>query len=131
MTSPDADRRGPSPVRLERSERPSPFAPGRGVVLARVAGDGLRDLGVRDGDEVVLHRQEAAEHGDLAAVIEGNGPATLYKVFPDAEGMRLSMGHPAFDRRAAPGVRVQGVVVAVRRVWCTEAGQLPPLCSPK
>lgn len=106
---------GPPPVRLVRADRPSPFAAGRGIALARVRGDGLRALDIRDGDHVVLARRDRAEHGDLAAVLEDDGPACLYKVFAEGEGLRLSMGHPAFDRPSHPGARVQGVVLGVLR----------------
>lgn len=106
---------GPPPVHLTRTERPSPFAAGRGIALARVEGDGLRALDIRDGDHVVLARREQAEHGDLAAILEGDGPACLWKVFPAETGLRLSMGHPAFDRPSRPGARVQGVVLGVLR----------------
>lgn len=108
-------RPGPPPVRLVAPAVATPFAPGRGISLARVAGDGLRALDVRDGDHVVLAHREAAEHGDIAAVIEGQGPACLWKVYPEAGGLRLSLGHPALEHVAAAGARVQGVVVAVLR----------------
>jgi repressor LexA len=83
--------------------------------MAQVRGDGLRAFDIRDGDHVVLDRRDAAEHGDFAAVIEGDGPACLWKVFPEAEGLRLSMGHPAFDRPGRKGARIQGVVLGVLR----------------
>jgi SOS-response transcriptional repressor LexA len=70
---------------------------------------------VRDGDHVVLVHRERAEHGDLAAVLEPDGRAHLWKVYPDADGLRLSLGHPAFERRVGANARVQGVVVAVLR----------------
>ena len=113
--TPPLPPQGPPPVRLVEATTPSRFAAGRGVALAKVQGDGLRALDVRDGDHVVLVRREEAEHGDLAAVIEGDEPASLWKVFPERQSLRLSMGHPAFDHPAAPGARVQGVVVAVLR----------------
>jgi len=106
---------GPPPVRLVASEVQGRFAPGRETTLARVQGDGLRALDVRDGDHVVLARREHAEHGDLAAVLDDAGLAWLWKTYPEGDRLRLSMGHPAFDRWSAPGARIQGVVVAVLR----------------
>jgi SOS-response transcriptional repressor LexA len=94
---------------------PGRFAPGRDTTLARVAGDGLRAFDVRDGDHVVLVRRETAEHGDLAAVLDEEGRAHLWKVYPEGDRLRLSMGHPSLERRSRPGARVQGVVVAVLR----------------
>ena len=106
---------GPPPVRLLAPEVKGRFAPGRETTLARVAGDGLRAFDVRDGDHVVLVRREAAEHGDLAAVLDGEGCAHLWKVYPEGDRLRLSMGHPSLERKSLPGARVQGVVVAVLR----------------
>jgi SOS-response transcriptional repressor LexA len=91
------------------------FPPTGDTAIARVAGDGLRAFDVRDGDHVVLARRPTAEHGDLAAILDTQGRACLWKVYPDGDGFRLSMGHPAFERRSAPGACVQGVVVAILR----------------
>jgi hypothetical protein len=108
-------------VRLVAAEVRGLFAPGREAVLARVAGDGLAALDVRDGDHVVLVRRERAGHGDLAAVLDAGGHAFLWKVYPESDGpdgperLRLSLGHPSLDRWAEPGARVHGVVVAVLR----------------
>jgi len=106
---------GPPPVRLLAPEVKGRFAPGRDTTLARVTGDGLRAFDVRDGDHVVLVRREAAEHGDLAAVLDEEGRAWLWKIYPEGDRLRLSMGHPSLERLSAPGARVQGVVVAVLR----------------
>ena len=105
----------PEPVRLVAADRPNPFAPGCETVLARVAGDGLRALDVRDGDHVVLVRRESAEHGDLAAVLDDHGQAALWKVYPEAGALRLSTGRPGEERSIAPPPSIHGVVVAVLR----------------
>lgn len=108
---------GPPPVRLLAPEVKGRFAPGRDTTLARVAGDGLRALDIRDGDHVVLARREAAEHGDLAAVLDEEGLAWLWKIYPEGDRLRLSMGHPSLERLSPRGARVQGVVVAVLRAF--------------
>ena len=106
---------GPPPVRLAAATWRAPLAPGREVGVARVVGDGLRALDVRDGDHVLLARRERAEHGDLAAVLDDRERAWLWKVYPEGDRLRLSMGHPGLERLSAPNPRVQGVVVAVLR----------------
>jgi hypothetical protein len=105
----------PDPVRLIAPDRPGPFVPGRETVLAKVAGHGLAGLEIHDGDHVVLVRRDTAEHGDLAAVLDERGHATLWKVYPERDAMRLSTGRPGADRRVRPAPRIQGVVVAVLR----------------
>jgi SOS-response transcriptional repressor LexA len=103
------------PVRLLAPTVESPFAPGREVTLARVAGSLLDPLGVRDGDHVALARRDEAEHGDLAAVVGSDGRAGLWKVYPEADSLRLSTGDPVWTRRTAGRARVTGVVVGVLR----------------
>src|SRR5262245_41075459 len=105
----------PPPVRLVTPDRPGPFVPGRETVFARLEGDGLEALELRHGDHVVLVRRDAPEHGDLAAVLDERGEATLWKVFPEPGALRLSNGRPGQERRVAPAPRIHGVVVAVLR----------------
>ena len=93
----------------------NPFAPGREVAFARVSGTLLEPLGVRDGDHVALARRDEAEHGDLAAVVGGDGSAALWKVYPEGESLRLSTGDPVWSRRTIGRARVTGVVVGVLR----------------
>lgn len=105
----------PAPVRLVAPDRKAPFVPGREAELAKVEGDGLAALGILGGDHVVLIRREQAEHGDIAAVLDDHGCATLWKVYPEGDVWRLVTGRPGQERRMSPPPRVQGVVVAVLR----------------
>jgi hypothetical protein len=103
------------PVRLLAPEVENPFAPGRDVAFARVAGSLLDPLGVRDGDHVALARRDEAEHGDLAAVVGSDGSAGLWRVYPEGSDLRLSTGDVGWTRRVSGSGRVTGVVVAVLR----------------
>ena len=103
------------PVRLLAATVENPFAPGREVAFARVAGSLLDPLGIRDGDHVALARRDEAEHGDLAAVVGSDGEAALWKVYPQGESLRLSTGDPVWSRRTTGRARVTGVVVGVLR----------------
>lgn len=109
-------------VRLVASERPGPFAAGRETAFARVDGDGLAAFDVRHGDHVVLVRRDRAEHGDVAAVLDAEGRAFLWKVYPEGDRLRLTLGRPGTDRLTGPDPRVHGVVVAVLR----SGAQAPP-----
>jgi hypothetical protein len=103
------------PVRLLAPTVENPFAPGREVAFARVSGTLLEPLGVRDGDHVALARRDEAEHGDLAAVLGGDGVAGLWKVYPEGESLRLTTGDPIWSRRTNGRPRITGVVVGVLR----------------
>ena len=103
------------PVRLVAPTVGNPFAPGREVAFARVEGSLLEGLGVRDGDHVALDRRDAVEHGDLAAVVGLDGRAGLWKVYPEGDVLRLSVGDPLYRLRSGDQPRVHGVVVGVLR----------------
>jgi hypothetical protein len=110
------------PVRLVGTDLPSPFVPGRDVAFAKVSGEGLCALDVRDGDHVVLVRRDGAEHGDVAAVLDDEGRATLWKVYPEGDRLRLSSGRPEEAQRTGRHPKVHGVVVALARKFA-EPGQ--------
>lgn len=114
---------GPEPVRLLAPTAASPFAPGREVAFARVEGDLLARLGVRNGDHVALWRCDTAEPGDLAAVLDATGRAGLWRVYPERDELRLTTGDPACARRSGRRPRVQGVVVAVHRSFAARPVQ--------
>lgn len=102
-------------MRLVAPDRPGPFVPGRETVFAKVQGEALAALEIHDGDHVVLVRRAQAEHGDLAAVLDERGEATLWKVYPEGDSLRLTTGRPGGERRVRPAPRIHGVVVAVLR----------------
>jgi len=116
-------------VRLVVPTAASPFAPGREVAFARVQGDLLAGLGVRDGDHVALWRRDTAEPGDLAAVLDATGRAGLWRVYPERDELRLTTGDPAYARPSGRRPRVQGVVVAVHRSFSARPVAARPASS--
>jgi len=88
-------------------------APSR-AVQARVAGNALEGLDVRDGDHVMLLKGRAAEFGDIAALRVDGGATTLWKVHPEGEHVHLSDGRRRWTLPAR-NVETVGVVVAVLR----------------
>ncbi len=105
----------PPPVRLVAPDHVGPFLPGRETVIAKVQGDALSALEIHHGDHVVLVRRTQAEHGDIAAVLDERGQATLWKVYPEPDALRLSTGRAGEERRVSPPPRIHGVVVALLR----------------
>jgi hypothetical protein len=108
------------------------------TVRARVSGGAMQAFDVDDGDDLILVRRPVAEHGDLAVLPLGavrfpyGAPAraawhraspdtlTLWKVYPEAGRLRLSMGGGDRDHESglitAPvDAPIHGVVVGVLR----------------
>ena len=63
--------------------------------LLRVAGPSMRELGIDDGDLVVVDRALRPRHGQIVvAVIEGD--FTIKKLFKTAGMVRLKAGNPTY-----------------------------------
>ena len=118
---------------LARHTDVAPFREGRGIVLARVTSDALEGFDVRRGDDVVLAARPNAEHGDLAVLPLGavsfplgdmasrearereHNQWTLWKVYPEAQRLRLSRGDGTAPCSAPIDTPVYGVVIGVLR----------------
>ena len=82
--------------------------------LLRVAGDSMRDLGIFDGDTVVVDRAVRPRHGHIVVAVV-NGEFTVKQLYQRAGRFRLKAGNPTFpDILPAEGdvVEVWGVVTS-------------------
>lgn len=94
------------------------FLPRGEVFSLRVIGDSMRDEGIKDGDLVLVKRQEVANRGDIVVAVIGD-EATVKKFYPERGMVRLEPANDAFqtiivDKRA-PGFFIAGVVVGLLR----------------
>ncbi|MFN7003362.1 MAG: transcriptional repressor LexA [Roseinatronobacter sp.] len=99
---------------------PSSMLSARGVHYAlEVQGDSMIELGINDGDIVVIREQDTAENGDIVvALVEGH-EATL-KRFRRKDGMiALEAANPAYQTRFLRDdqVAVQGRLVGLIRSY--------------
>ncbi len=103
-----------------------PQLTGEGEVYAlRIAGDSMRDAGIRDGDYVLVHPQETAGDGDIVVAVV-DGEATVKRLRRTDGGVLLEAENPAFpplflpappagDAASSPALRVAGKVVGLFR----------------
>jgi repressor LexA len=93
---------------------PEEFLPGGEAFLLRVRGDSMIGDGINDGDLVVVHRQEAADTGDIVvAMVEDEATVKRFVLHPDRVELR-----PANDKYQpifAQDVHVLGKVVGLLR----------------
>jgi repressor LexA len=94
------------------------FLPRGEVFSLRVAGDSMKDEGIKDGDLVLVKRQDVANRGDIVVAVIGD-EATVKKFYPDRNRVRLEPANDAFQTivvdRNAPGFFIAGVVVGLLR----------------
>lgn len=78
----------------------------------------MKDEGIRDGDLVLVKRQDVANRGDIVVAVIGD-EATVKKFYPDRNRVRLEPANEAFATivvdRNAPGFFIAGVVVGLLR----------------
>lgn len=83
----------------------------------RVRGDSMRDVGILDGDVVVVEPRSHARNGEtVVALIDGES-ATLKRIEQRADGVLLHAENPAYapQHYAPDRVQIQGVVIAQLR----------------
>ncbi len=92
--------------------------PRKDLYALQVQGESMVDDLVADGDLLIVERQQEATRGQMAVVhLKDRNEATLKRVYPEGERVRLQPAHPSMSPiyADAKDVRVQGRVVAVIR----------------
>lgn len=97
---------------------PTEFADEQSFIL-RVRGDSMIDVGILDGDYVVVRQQSAADNGDIvvAMVDEGSGEpeATVKSFYREPDRIRLQPQNATLEPMYFRDVTVLGKVVALFR----------------
>ena len=92
--------------------------PSKELFALKVKGNSMVDDLVADGDIVIVERLQEAARGQMAVVhLRDRNAATLKRIYPEGERVRLQPAHPtmqAFHANASD-VEVQGRVVAIIR----------------
>jgi repressor LexA len=98
---------------------PSQLMPrGSGYAL-RVQGESMRDVGIVDGDVVIIEAREHARSGEVVVALVDGEAATLKRLRLRGEWTELESENADFpvQRYAAERVQVQGVVVGLLRSY--------------
>ncbi len=91
------------------------FAGGEdGEYLLRVRGESMKDVGILEGDLVVVRPQETASDGDIVVALLGE-EATVKRFFHESEYVRLQPENEAMEPILSRDVKVLGKVVGLMR----------------
>jgi repressor LexA len=85
-----------------------------GEFVLRVNGDSMRDVGILDGDHVVVRGQDDAEDGEIVVALLGE-EATVKRFFRERDHVRLQPENEALEPIRTRDVQVLGRVVGVCR----------------
>ncbi|HTX29738.1 MAG TPA: transcriptional repressor LexA [Solirubrobacteraceae bacterium] len=85
-----------------------------GDYLLRVRGESMKNIGILDGDLVVVKPQDVAEDGDVVVALVGD-EATVKRFFHEADHIRLQPENDTMEPIRSRDVRVLGKVVGLMR----------------
>jgi repressor LexA len=85
-----------------------------GEYLLRVRGDSMRNVGIMEGDLVVVRQQDVAEDGDIVVALVGE-EATVKRFFQEKDHVRLQPENDSMEPIRVQEVRVLGKVVGLMR----------------
>jgi repressor LexA len=92
-----------------------PIAGGdEGEYVLRVRGESMKDIGILEGDYVVVRPQETAADGEIVVALVGE-EATVKRFFREADHVRLQPENSAMEPIRSKDVRVLGRVVGLFR----------------
>ena len=83
----------------------------------RVTGDSMIEEHIADGDFVIIKRQEQARDGQIVAVRDEEGEATLKKLYRDKSRFRLEPANRTMKPIFRDHVDILGVLVGVVRKY--------------
>lgn len=81
----------------------------------RVQGESMIDIGILDGDIVVLRQQDTAENGEIVVAMTPDDEATLKRIFYEDGRVRLQPENRTMQPIYAPSATVLGKLVALIR----------------
>lgn len=84
-----------------------------------VKGDSMIEVGINDGDIVVIHEQSDAENGEIVVALVENQEATLKRLRKRGSAIALEAANPAYETRVYRDdqVKVQGRLVGLIRTY--------------
>ena len=85
-----------------------------GEYILRIRGDSMKNVGILEGDHVVVRGQETARDGEIVVALVGE-EATVKRFFHEADHIRLQPENETMEPIRSKEVRVLGRVVGVLR----------------
>jgi repressor LexA len=83
----------------------------------RVTGESMIEEHIADGDYVVIRSQETAHDGQIVAVLDDDGGATLKRIYRDRHRVRLEPANKSMKPIYRDKVKILGLLVGVVRKY--------------
>jgi repressor LexA len=93
------------------------FGASGSVYVLKVRGDSMINEQIRDGDFVIIQRQENARNGQTVVALLDSGEATLKKFYREHGKIRLQPANEKYEPIIVDDCKVQGIVIGVIRTY--------------
>lgn len=103
----------------EQVEVPSHLRTGRPCYVLRVEGESMRDIGILDGDQVVIEQRDHADDGEIVVALIRGEEATLKRILQQPDRVILYPENSAMEAMefAPDEVQIQGVLIGQMRSY--------------
>ena len=95
---------------------PVDYMPNKDLFMLKVRGESMINVGVYDGDLVVVEKQNYASNGDMVVAMIEDG-ATVKTFYKENGHIRLQPENDFMDPFILPDVEILGRVIGVMRFW--------------
>ena len=85
------------------------------LFMLTVIGSSMIDIGIRDGDKVIVKKQNTAENGQIVAALVEDDCATVKRFIKDARGIRLHPENQYMQDLDPTELTILGIVVGLIR----------------
>ena len=93
---------------------PADFIGNDDCVMLVVQGDSKKNAGIREGDQLIVRRQETAENGEIVVALIGE-EATVKRYFHEADTIRLQPENDEYEPIYTRDCQILGKVIGLYR----------------
>lgn len=85
------------------------------LFMLTIRGDSMMDVGILDGDQVIVRKQESANNGDIVIAMTDEDEATCKRFFKESDHIRLQPENETMDPIILNDVKILGKVISLYR----------------
>ena len=86
-----------------------------GLFMLTIKGESMINIGILDGDQVIVRKQPDAQNGDIVIAMTDENEATCKRFFREKNQIRLQPENDFMDPIILPNVTILGQVVGLYR----------------
>ncbi|MDD6224211.1 MAG: transcriptional repressor LexA [bacterium] len=91
------------------------FSPKKEVFTLRVSGESMINIGIYDGDIIIVERQKTANNGDTVVAMTDENEVTVKTFYKEKDHIRLQPENDFMNPIILPNVTILGKVVGLYR----------------